>query len=93
MFQAEMIQYLLPDGRQKVVYGALPDDVFIQYSDMIAHGCRLEGEVLRTGLASITVSDGDEDIDVSITPNDDKLTDGLVAMLERGAWRRKRAIL
>jgi len=68
-FPVAVTQFKRPDGRQERTSTDLPDGYQAAYDDMSDHGCRFEAEVLTNGMVSVTISDSDEDIDISLTPN------------------------
>lgn len=82
----ELIQFLMPNGRQKAVQTDIDDSCQPAYADMIRHGARLECECLTTGEVSVTVSLNGEDKDISITPNGPEVQKGIAKMLTRKAW-------
>ena len=88
-FQATAIQFLRPDGRQRTVWQCLPIEHKPLYDSMQEADCRLECEELRTGEVSFTVSNGEEDLDISLTSNGPKVVEGLLAMLKRESWKKK----
>lgn len=91
-FEANLTQFIRPDARQVAVACDLPIEVEPLYQQMLNDGCRLECEVLRTGEVSVTVSDGDNDIDFSITPNTPLVHNGIVDMLKRQSWLKLKQV-
>jgi len=87
-FRAELTQFLRPNGRQKRQYTNLPINIQPLYSEMLIANCRLEAEVLMNNMVSITVSNGEEDIDISLTRNGPEVQMGMVAMLQRRRWTK-----
>lgn len=94
-FTADVLQYLLPDGRQKKINTELPAELESAYRDMLACGCRLEAEVLTTGEVSVTIFDlgTEDDRDISVTPNGPEVPAGMIAMLQREAWKTAATVL
>ena len=84
--QVDVMQYLKPDGRQTPATVELPDAHKKAYQRMIDSGCRFEAEVLTTGEVSMTVSDGEEDIDINVSENGPLVLVGMSEMLERELW-------
>lgn len=87
LFDAEVVQFMRPHGRQEHTSTRLPLESKPAYLDMLAHKCRLEAEVLTTGLVSVTISDGTTDIDIRVVANGPKVQQALVDMLEGGRWK------
>ena len=88
-FKAEAIQFLRPDGRQNPVSSDLPIEYEPFYDSMKESGCRLECEELTTGAVSFTISNEEEDVDISLTSNGPDVVEGLLAMLKRESWKGK----
>ena len=86
-YPAAVTQFLRPNGRRQAVVMDLPLETKPLYDDMVAAGCRFESEVLMNGIVSTTISDGETDLDISLTSNGPKVQEGMVAMLERKAWQ------
>jgi hypothetical protein len=51
----EFTQYLLPDGRTKLVTIDRPDEIAFKAQSLIDAGCKLEIEMLTTGEISMSV--------------------------------------
>ncbi|MDP3936820.1 MAG: hypothetical protein Q8R92_01640 [Deltaproteobacteria bacterium] len=68
-FEAEATQYLLPDGEQRTRVIELPESLRPQYEAMRACGCRLTGEMLRTGEVSFAIEHPEADYDLVVVPN------------------------
>lgn len=84
-FTARVIQFLLPDGRERENTVELPIAVEQAYKTMTADGCRFEAEVLPGGQVSVSIANPsmEEDIDIMVTGNGPAVQDGMVNMLER----------
>lgn len=87
-FEAQLTQFMRPNGTSKSVTTTLPIEVEPLYKSMLAAGCRLEAEVLTTDEVSVTVSNvvSEVDIDFSVTQNGPDVQSGIVAMLRRESW-------
>lgn len=90
-FEVDVIQFLMPNGKQKLATTRLPESHKEQYRQMIVCGCRFEAEQLTTGEVSVTISDGEGDVDISITRNGPAVQNGMIAMLERAKWESEDA--
>ena len=88
-FIADVIQFIRPDGRKEYHTFKLPIEVEAYYKDMVDNGCRLESEVLTTGDVSVTISDGESDLDISLSQNNFKLSDVIADMLKRQPWKKQ----
>lgn len=88
MFQAEVTQYMRPNGTQKPFNIELPKELEAAYDEMRAAGCRFEAEVLMTSEVSVTVSNGEMDVDIQIIPNGPKVPEALCKMLKNRAWEQ-----
>lgn len=84
-FEAELTQYILPNGRVATVKAILPAEVENKYREMMSDGNRLEAEVLQTGDVSVTIFDSteQEDIDIAIIPNGPGVKLALIELLRR----------
>ena len=89
-FIAPVTQFLLPDGRKRDSFAFLPDSCKQLYDSMKFAGYSLESEILSDGMVATSISDSEAeiDIDVSITPNGPEVINGIVAMLERKQWEK-----
>ena len=69
------IQYLHPDGRQREERFAIASyEIKSQAQEVIEFGWVFECELLITGLASLTVSDGEEDKCIVLVKNGPEMT-------------------
>ncbi len=59
-------QYLLPNGRRRLITIEVDSDVQEMAEDIIREGHRFEAEVLTTGEVSLTIFDEDTEEDVAI---------------------------
>lgn len=91
-FTAELVQYMMPNGRAKDVTTELPDEARDDYNAMTGAGCRLEAEVLVTDEVSVTIFDPDEevDVDIEVVPNGPGVQQALLKMLKRRLWDQPR---
>jgi len=87
IFEADVIQFLRPDGRNRYCRCSLPIEQQSAYLEMLDYDCRFEAEELQNGTVSVTISNGEEDIDISLTANGPEVREGMIAMLERHGWR------
>lgn len=87
-FLAQVRQYMRPDGRQRQEETHLPLEHFDSYLEMLHAGYCFEAEVLQTGEVSVTISDGEQDIDSEVVQNGLAVQKAMVEMLNRGLWRR-----
>ena len=82
----DVVQFLMPDGRQKEITTELPDECEGLYRNMLECGCRFEAEVLTTGEVSVTISDDEGDVDIVLSKNCPDVQGGMAAMLQRQLW-------
>ncbi len=85
-YTAELVQFMRPRGDMQSVTTQLPIATEPRYQEMLAAGCRLECEELKTEEVSVTIKNDEEDVDIEVSPNGPDVQVGLVAMLERGLW-------
>jgi 4-diphosphocytidyl-2C-methyl-D-erythritol kinase len=83
----EVIQFLRPNGRQVQWKTELDINTKSLYDDMVQHSCRFEAELLSTGQAHTTISDGENDLDVIVVPNGPEIRRGMEQMLRNKRWR------
>lgn len=84
-------QYLRPDGRQVEVSIDMPDEVAEKAAHLYLAGYELECEILRSGICSFTISDGEEDLLIELCPNGQAVvkavyqlvTDGYTQLIEK----------
>jgi hypothetical protein len=79
-------QFLLPHGKRVSKIIDRPDTIADQAAELVAAGCRLEIEVLRTGEVSMAVEYGDETLAIEIVPNGPKVppaVDRIIAYAHR----------
>ena len=68
--RVRFIQYLRPDGRQVEMFiQDMAPGIVAKAEEIWAAGYRLEAEVLMSGLVSLTISDGEEDVAVELIAN------------------------
>jgi hypothetical protein len=91
MFLAKVTQYLRPDGRKVVILTSLEECLKADYDDMLISGCHLEAEVLSTGEVSLTVSDGETDVDIEVVNNDESVVNAINKMLRNRMWDKQHA--
>lgn len=68
----------------------LPADSHLDYQDMLGAGCELHAEILSTKELSVTISDGEQDVDIELFPSQRTaadVSDRVAAMLARRQWR------
>ena len=87
MFEAKVIQFMRPHGRQVPQNRLLPVEHEHLYDSMKGSDCWFECEVLTTGVVSFTISNGEEDLDISLSRNGPEVDDGIIAMLKREKWK------
>lgn len=87
-FAVEVTQYMTPNGRPVLQSTKLPIDSLAAYKDMKKSGCCFEAEMLRTRQVSLTISNGEEDVDIEIAANGPGIQQAMVAMLNRRQWIR-----
>lgn len=87
-YTAEVLQFMMPDGRRNPSSTELPIESQAAYLDMQKHGCRFEAEVLSTGHVSVTISDpkAECDVDIHVCANGPDVQSGMVKMLSRALW-------
>lgn len=82
-------QFLRPNGRQREVETDLPAECQGAYLEMLAHGCRFEAEMLVTGQVSVTISNGEVDLIMSLIPNGPEVQEAMANMLRSRPWIRQ----
>ncbi len=65
----EFTQYLLPDGRTKIIHIYCADDIVKMANTVRTLGGVFEAEFLTTGEVSLTVLYKEEDIAIEVVPN------------------------
>lgn len=90
-FEATVLTFFPPKGRNTVMHTPLPVEVQEHYAEMEAAGCRLEGELLSTGLISCTISSIDDDLDMRVVHNGPEIQTAYVDMLKSAQWRQQLA--
>ena len=76
-------QYLLPDGRKKSVSVDRSPRVNALAHALIDKGFVFECEVLSTGQVSVTISDGEDDVEIKVVRNDPDVGPAVDAMVKR----------
>ena len=85
--EVKVKQYLMPNGRVRECTTKISDNVKDLYEEMLQSGCWFEAEMLTTGEISVTISDGEEDIDIRVINNGPEVQNALVEMLKGALWR------
>ena len=67
-FNVTVTEFCLPNGTRREWTVPISSSLTEAYDRMIAAGCRLEMETLRTGERSVTVSDDTMDRDILVSP-------------------------
>jgi hypothetical protein len=80
--QVPFTQYLMPDGRQRATSIDMPDDVGMLANELIEKGCRLDIEVLSTGLISMTCEKDDRVLSIEVCPNDENVPKGVEKIIK-----------
>ncbi len=88
-YMADVVQFLMPNGRRRYTSVELPCSTKQQHESLTKSGYWLEAEILTTGQVSVTISDGEKDIDISLTQNGPEVVSGIVEMLGRKLWESK----
>ena len=71
-------QYLLPDGRQRIIYLECPDGLQSKAQELTKNNCRFETEILHTGHISMTVENHDSELlSIQLCDNDPTDSTGL----------------
>ena len=84
----EVRQYLKPDGRIRMLTPTMPDKFQGAYDEMTAAGFWFETEILSAGMVSVTVSNGETDIDGKLFKNMAAPdVDPLEILLTNARWR------
>jgi len=89
-FTADVMQFLLPGGRQRPMTVPLPESVYEAYEEMVSSGCRFEAEILGNGIVSVTISNDEADLDLQLSgngPGDVTPATNLENMLKTGEWK------
>ena len=89
-FEAEMTQFLRPDGREKQVRGPLPLRAKEAYDEMLQRGYRLETEVIPGNELYVSISDDEGDLDNLVEHNGPNISAHIADMLERWLKNTKR---
>ncbi len=79
----EFTQYLMPDGAQKKIHIARPEAIETKAREIMSKGFRFEAEMLTTGEISLTISDGEEDLDIEVVSNGPDVPVAVDRMVER----------
>ena len=82
-FEADVIEFILPNRRIKYHKVPLPIDVEENYKKMEKAGNRLETEILRDGNVSTTITSEEEDIEIEITNEPTATIAGIIKMLKK----------
>ncbi len=93
---AARLRAFLSHGRQTTIVSFLNNSYREAYKDMQRCGCEFQIEMLSTAQLSITISDGDDDIDAEITLSGSwnafgEIRGAVEKMLERAAWIKKKS--
>lgn len=79
-----IIQFCLPDGRQKPTSTMVGDAEYEAYQVLASMGFRLTAEVLANGIVSQCIEDPDVgDFDMELSPNNEQVPIALSQMLLR----------
>lgn len=70
MFNAEVVEYHLPNGRRSMKCVSMGDEYRDAYDSMRAAGCWFEMETFRNGERCVTIFSDEGDIEMIITPGD-----------------------
>ncbi len=91
MMEIPFTQYLRPDGRQRPMVVDRPDEIALLAKQIMEAGHTFEAEVLTTGVISLTISDGEQDVASALSANGpevivavDKMITDFAATLQRG---------
>lgn len=85
--QVQVRQFIRPNGRQEMRFEEIPDRYEDLYKEMQASGCELQAEALTTGELSLTISNKEQDVDITITRDDAQVQMGICQLLENANWR------
>lgn len=85
-YTADIIQYMMPNGRRVPISTNLPIESLDSYLDMKKHGYRLAAEMLRTGEISVTIEGHGRDADIRVIPNGPDVQGAMVEMLGCRLW-------
>jgi hypothetical protein len=69
MNDIEFTQYLRPNGRRRKVYIKRPAAIVQKANQILALGYCFECEELMTGMVSLTISDGEQDLAIELCRN------------------------
>ena len=69
--KVKVMQFQLPDGRQKELEIEIDDKCEAKYQDILSSGSRLTVEALTTGEVSQTIECSEFDYDITLTPGSD----------------------
>ena len=87
MFNVELVEFVLPNGRQQITQTVLNDEYKLPYEAMLDAGFRLETEILTTGQVSVTVCHPEHgDVDIRIVPNGPEVHVAICELLSSEAW-------
>lgn len=84
-FSVPFTQYLLPNGRTKQVAFGVTGETAVKARSILDKGCKFEAEMLPTGMVSLSVSDGEQDIAIEVTPNGPEIPEAVVRLVEAAA--------
>jgi hypothetical protein len=87
----KVIEYRLPNGKQINQQIDISDEYQTAYEEMKRMQCWLTMELLHTGIYSITISDEDQDWDISLSGNSSRnsLIESIETVLKRSMWTDK----
>ena len=84
--EVEVIQFLMPHGRRIKNATNIPCRHREAYLAMKEAGCELQAEMLMTREVSLTISDGEEDVDIRVVPNGPGVQQAIGEMLDARQW-------
>jgi len=87
-FEADVVQ-ILRSGNKRENKTAFPDEAWPLYDSMTKAGCHLESEILGTGLACVTINNGEKDISIRNCTSGPTVQRSMIDMMIGEPWKEK----
>jgi len=84
--QVKITQFKPPDGRQVDQYSWVSVELGPAYHAMRDSGCELHSEILSTEEVSVSISDGDHDLDIEVVANGPEVQQAICRLLTNRSW-------
>jgi hypothetical protein len=83
--EIEFTQYLRPDGRTRKIYIERSEPIVQMARVIQAEGYCFECEELMTGMVSLTISDGEQDVAIEVCQNGPEVVEAVDRMIKEWA--------